>query len=387
MWYRYNDNNTGVNIVSKMKNIQKIIIDYVQDYNQGLNKNLLANEDFFGDTIRLLDFLNNYYSYLVKIKDQVRISNVLEHMDLLRKEVTGLEEDQMPPQASITEDEYRQMKKGVLKVRKMIFPLETKQMILNDVMKSYDLYESCFKDQLYMVYTNENIYNFELKERYFPYVIGLNLEDQKKDVDTFTSKELEYYQQLPSMLKEITSNMMSLDAYERNNHHSLFNYSYVKAKTLSFFNFAQMKMPMLVVNNSKKIDSNVKTNTFFATPIEVGQKDAYSLIGFHENSKFSDGYAEAEIYMKDSKKIKGDVGITTAIFKKNKLLPPYHYELIKVFPVTKQIHFIDQILETNERDAAYQSLKQYQNRLKRGLCDQINLEYQLKQMDQIKTKG
>lgn len=374
--------------MSKMKNIQEIIINYVQDYNQELNKNLLANEDFFGDTLRLLDFLNNYYTYLVKSKDQERISNVLEHIDLLRREVTGLEEQTNQELIHMTEDEYRQMNKGVLKVRKMIFPLETKGLILNNLIKAYDFYKTSFKDQLYMVYTNENIYNFELKERYFPQVIGLNLEDQKRDVDTFTTKELEYYQSLPQMLREMTSKqgLESLDAYERKYHHSLFNYSYVKSKTMAFFNFVQMNTPMLVVNNSKKIESNVKTNTFFATPIEVGQRKAYSLVGFHENSKFSDGYAASEIYIKDSKKIKGDVGITTAIFKKNKLLPPHHYELIKLFPVTQQISFIDQMLDNKEGDL-YQPLKQYQHRLKRRLCDQISLEYQLKQVEQVKTKG
>lgn len=378
----------GVNVVSNIKNIQEIIINYVQDYNQKLNKNLLVNEDFFGDTLRLIDFLNNYYTYLVKSKDEERILNVLDHFELLRKEVTGLELPSTHDVLSyITEDEYRQMKKGVYKVRKMILPLEEKENILKGLSKSYELYENAFKDQLYMVYTNDNIHNFELKERYFPHVIGLNLENQTKDVDTLDSKEIEYYQGLPFMLETMTTKkgLSSLDQYERKNYHSLFNYSYLKTKNLAFFNFSKLTTPMLVVNSFRKIESNVKTNTFFATPIQVGKKSAYSVVGFHENSKFSDGFADSDIHMKDSKKVKGDMGITTAIFRKNKLLPPHHFELIKLFTVTEQIHFIDEILENEVMEKAYQHLKQYQNRLKRSLCDQLSLEYQLKGMISTKT--
>ena len=45
------------------KKFGQIITSYVEDYNNTLNKKLLIDDDFFGDTIRLIDFLNNICAF------------------------------------------------------------------------------------------------------------------------------------------------------------------------------------------------------------------------------------------------------------------------------------------------------------------------------------
>lgn len=364
-----------------MKDIQEIIQIYVKDYNQKLNKNLLVNEDFFGDTLRIIDFLNHYYTALIHLKDYQMIYFVLDHVDFIRKYIIGLGLS-TKPSYMITDDEYRQARKGVHKVRKMIPSVSSKKDIFHHLLTSYQRYDENFKDQTYIVYTNDNIYNFELKEEYFPHVIGMNLEDKIQDVDTFTEKEKAYYHQIPEMLQKLSSEsgLKSLDEYERKNYHSLFNYSYLKVKNISFLNFMSLDTPMFIVNNSKKVDSNVRTNTFFASPIKVGKKESYSMIGFHENSKFSQGYAESNVYLKDTHQIHGEMGITTAIFRKSKSNPSFPLELVKIFTLHEQIQFIDYILRNNDSLSHMKDLINYQGRLKRSLCDQINLEYQLKDM-------
>lgn len=373
--------------MAELKNIQRIIELYVQDYNKKLGKNLLLNEDFFGDTLRLIDFLNHYYDYLIKEKDEQRISFVIEQIPFIRKYITGLtpQEDSYTLSV-ITDDEYRQANKGVLKVRKLIPSISEKRNTLGQALSSYKRYEEEFKNQVYMVYTNDNIYNFELKEEYLPPILGLNLEDQVKDVYTMGDKEKEYYQKLPGMLEKMCTNegIMALDTYEHKNFHSLFNYSYVKTKNISFQHFMNLRKPMLVISNHKKVDSNVKTSTFFATPILVGKSSSYSIVGFHENSKFSKRYAESKI-CKKAQEIKGEYGITTSIFRQNKILPPHHFELVRLFTISEQVNFINEVLN-HPHTKNLSDLKQYQDRLKRSLYDQINLEYKLEAVLKEHTK-
>lgn len=367
--------------MASIRDIQNIIIDYVQDYNTKLNKNLLANEDFFGDTVRILDFLNHYYTYLLDVFDVERIDYVISNMKLIRKYITGLEAKiDIEPIYQVTEDEYRRSKKGVHKVRKLIVPKEEKKDIFDSLVRSYKLYEQEFKNQVYTVYTNDNIYNFTLKEEYFPYIIGLNTDDISKEVITLSKREQKYYEQLPSMLEKFSTNagINSLDNYERENYHSLFNYSYLKLKNFSFLNFLERKTPKLVTSHQEKIDSNICTNTFFSSIINVGKKSGYSVVGFHENSKFSEGYAESDVYMSNNYKVLDEIGITTAIFRTDKVHSPHYLELIKLYPAQAQIKFIDYLLEHSTLNKI-ELLKQYQNRLKRALFDQLNLEYRLQE--------
>ena len=71
--------------MDELKEFQQIIELYVQDYNTRLHKKLLVNEDFFGDTIRIIDFLNHYYQEILKEKDLTQTLKVKENLHLIRK--------------------------------------------------------------------------------------------------------------------------------------------------------------------------------------------------------------------------------------------------------------------------------------------------------------
>ena len=153
--------------MDELKEFQQIIELYVQDYNTRLHKKLLVNEDFFGDTIRIINFLNHYYQEILKEKDLTQTLKVKENLHLIRKVFTGINEAPLVLKPiSITSDEYRRSKKGVHKVRRIIPSIAEKQHLFDKILKSYDLYNKYFKNQEYLVYTNNSIYTFELKENY-----------------------------------------------------------------------------------------------------------------------------------------------------------------------------------------------------------------------------
>lgn len=365
--------------MDELKEFQQIIELYVQDYNTRLHKKLLVNEDFFGDTIRIIDFLNHYYQEILKEKDLTQTLKVKENLNLIRKVFTGINEAPLVLKPiSITSDEYRRSKKGVHKVRRIIPSIAEKQHLFDKILKSYDLYNEHFKNQEYLVYTNNSIYTFELKEDYFPHVIGLSLDDNVNDVFNLSEKEQNYYQQLPVMIKHMNTQtaLQQLERYEYR-HHSLFNYAYLKVKNGSFLNFCVLNQPMFVRHTDRKEGTNIKSNTYFIKPMCLLESQAYSLLGFHENSKFSQGYAESDIRLIEKKKPKGECGITSALFRKSKTLSPRNLNLIRLYTMNEQIQFINEIIPHLEQGHVVKELHEYQNRLKQSLFDYMNLECQI----------
>ena len=103
------------------KKFGQIITSYVEDYNNTLNKKLLIDDDFFGDTIRLIDFLNKYYKLISNSKDVNKINAIKENVNTIRECFTGLnQKEEELFKTNINLDTYRQAKKGVHKVRKLI---------------------------------------------------------------------------------------------------------------------------------------------------------------------------------------------------------------------------------------------------------------------------
>ena len=359
------------------KKFWQIITNYVEDYNNTLNKKLLANDDFFGDTLRLIDFLNKYYKMLLSNNSIDKIKNVKKNINIIRECFTGLNQEKNKLYDSqLSLDSYRQSKKGVHKVRKLIPSIAEKKEIFDSLLTSYEVFESKFKNQEFLIYTNNSLYSFELKEEYFPHVIGLSLDDNISEQYELNEKEINYYKNLPNMLKTLTKSdlLKSLDKYEHDNYHSLFNYAYLRVKNNSFKNFYYNKNPMLVNHYIKKENSNMKTNTILLKPFLLENELVFSTIGFHENSKFNFGYSDTDIEFKDKLKFIGEYGIVTSLFKKDKILGPRNFNLVKIYTINEQINFID-ILESNIKNAKImKELKDYQNRLKRSLFDYINLE-------------
>ena len=359
------------------KKFWQIITSYVEDYNNTLNKKLLIDDDFFGDTIRLIDFLNKYYKLISNSKDVNKINAIKENVNTIRECFTGLnQKEEELFKTNINLDTYRQAKKGVHKVRKLIPSVSEKKEIIDSLVDSYNIFNDKFKNQEFLVYTNNSLYSFELKEDYFPHVIGLSLEDNVEEQSDLSEKEISYYKNLPNMLNKLNNlaSLESLDKYEHDNYHSLFNYSYLKVKNTCFRNFYYNKLPMFVYHNIKKENSNIKTNTYLLKPIILENETSFASIAFHENSKFNFGYAESNIEFGDKLKINGEYGITTALFKKDKIIGPRNFNLVRMYTINEQIKFIDMIEKDIKDSKITKELKDYQNRLKRSLFDYINLE-------------
>lgn len=363
--------------MNQYENFQKIIVEYVNDYNKELEKKLLADEDFFGDSIRLIDFLNKYYKMAFSKNDSARLLSIKKNLDIIKSCFTGInKKNDNIYDPNISLDIYRQSKKGVHKVRRIIPSISDKQKIFDSLIDSYDVYNKNYKNQEYLVYTNNSIYDFELKDDYFPHIIGLSLKDNMEDHHNLADKEIEYYKNLPKMINQLKSPkaLKSLDNYEHNNLHSLFNYSYLNVKNSCFQNFYFDNLPMLVYNNKKKENSNVKMNTYFLKPIKINQQIAFSSIGFHENSKFNFGYAESNIEFIDKIKLNGECGVTTALFKKDKNISVRDFKLVKIFTINEQIKYIDFLLHQLNNKKIVNEFFKYQMRLKKSLFEYVNFE-------------
>lgn len=372
----------------ELEKFQELMRSYGENYNQCFNKHLQMNEDFFGDTIRMIDFLNHYYHELLKENKKEELALIQKNFSFLRHIFTGIDENPIDlSQLPISPDEFRQSKKGVLKVRRIIpTPIE-KHTLFSQLLDLYQLFNEEFEDQEYLVYTNNSIHSFELKPSYFPHVIGLSLEDAPKDMYHYSEKEKEYYQNLPRMLERMNQKevLQNLDQYEHKRNHSLFNYAYLKVKSSSFLSIYNKEMPLFVCHTDHKEGSNIKINVFLSKPVKLEEQLAYVYLGFHENSKFNEGYAESGINLLEKKKVHGECGITTALFRKNKSKYPRNLKLVKLYTMNEQIQFIEFLLPYLENGHVKKELTEYQNRLKRSLFDYMNLECQITRQLSNKT--